>query len=104
MSTGRNIADIYFHTGKEPYIGSNISTSMYHCFFNTNKSQGLHDSGFLVQMSPEFICLMAPALQWHLPIYIATGKVVQALQFNSVDADGEWSFQRWLQSNSPLQQ
>jgi hypothetical protein len=40
-------------------------------------------------MSPEFVCLMATALQWHLHTYVATGKAVQALLFNSINAGGE---------------
>jgi hypothetical protein len=89
MSTGRNNADIYPQTRTEPYVSSYIATAIYHCFFKANKSLGVLDSRFLAQMSPEFICLMATALQWHLHTYVATGKAVQALLFNSINAGGE---------------
>ena len=74
MSTGRNNSDIYSQTGKEPYIGTWIANAIYDCVILANKSTGVQDLRFLPQMSPEFIYLMATALQWHLHICIATGK------------------------------
>jgi hypothetical protein len=69
-----------------------------------NKSLGVQDSRFLVQMSPEFVCLMATALQWHLLTYVAAGKVVQLLIFNLINTGGESAFQWPLPNNRPLQQ
>ena len=89
MSTGRNNADICPQTGKESYISSYIATAIYQCFFKANKSLGVQDSHFLVQLSPKFVCLMATALQWHLHTYVATGKAVQAQLFNSINAGSE---------------
>jgi hypothetical protein len=40
-------------------------------------------------MSPEFVCLMATALQWHLYTYVAADKAVEAMLFNLINADGE---------------
>jgi hypothetical protein len=40
-------------------------------------------------MSPEFVCLMATALQWHLNTYVATAKALQALVFNSINGGSE---------------
>jgi len=89
MSTGRNTAEIYPQTREEPYVSSYIATAIHRCFFEANKSMGVQDSLFLVRMSPEIICLMATALQWHRDTYIATGKVVLALLFSSINIGSE---------------
>jgi len=89
MSSGRNNADIYPQTRWEPYVSSYIATAIYHCVFEAIKSLGIQNLCFLMQMSPEFVCLKATALQWHLHTYIATGKAVQSLLFNLINAGGE---------------
>jgi len=99
MSTGQNNADICPQTHQEPYVSSYIATTIYHCFFEANESLGVQDSHLLAEMSPEFICLMATAPPWHLHTYIATGKAVQELLFNSINTGGVRSFQWWLHNN-----
>jgi len=89
MSTGRNDADMNPQTCKEPYISSDIATARYDCSFKTNKFLAIHISCFLGQMSPEFVCLMATALQWHLHTHVATGKAVQVLLCNSMNTGSE---------------
>ncbi|KAF8534346.1 hypothetical protein BDD12DRAFT_809437 [Trichophaea hybrida] len=81
-------ADRRTKSRKEPYISSYISTAIYHCFFKANKSLGVQDARFLAKTTPEFICLMATALQWHLNSYFATGNIVQPPLFNSANARG----------------
>jgi hypothetical protein len=40
----------------------------------------------------EFICLLATALQKHHHTYVATGKAVQALLFNTINPSGKLAF------------
>lgn len=94
QSTGKSNTDRYPQSRKEPYISSYISTAIYHCFFKANKSLGVQDARFLAKTTPEFICLMATALQWHLNSYFATGNMVQPPLFNSANARGRSLFQR----------
>jgi hypothetical protein len=62
---------------------------MYNCFFMANKSLGIQASRFLAQMSPEFVCPMGTALQWYFHTFGATGKAVEELQVNSINAGHE---------------
>ncbi|KAF8535312.1 hypothetical protein BDD12DRAFT_893339 [Trichophaea hybrida] len=70
----------------EPFISSYISTAINNCFFKANKLLGVQNARFLAKTIPEFICLMATALQCHPNRYFATGNIVQPLLYNSANA------------------
>jgi len=99
MSTGRHTADIYPLTCMEPYVCSYIAAAIYQCLLHVITMLGIQDLQLLVQMSPEFICLMGTTFQWGLHHYIPSGKAVQARLLNLINARGEWHFQWWLHNN-----